>query len=67
MLKTAPAIIVLLFVSCTLAVYFTPCSESTTRLCSYGNNMTDRLLNLKKGGSSASTLNTYNPNFYLCE
>lgn len=59
--------LVSLFVSALSSAYYTPCSESTSRLCSYGVNVTERYLNLKRGGSQSVLKNTYESDFYLCE
>lgn len=56
-----------LFVSCLSNVYFTPCSESTSRLCPFGTNSTAYLIRLKRGGTSAATINSYDPSYFLCE
>ena len=58
---------ILLFVSCLSQVAYTPCSESTSRLCPSAINVTERLLSLKRGGQFIITTGTYNPSFYLCE
>jgi hypothetical protein len=50
MLKLVFFLALVLCVSRANSVYYTPCSESSTRVCPYGTNTTDRLLNLKKGG-----------------
>ena len=55
-----------MLVSLTRAVHYSTCIESATRTCSYGTNITDRLLSLKRGGSSLPATNTYDPSFFLC-
>jgi hypothetical protein len=55
------------FVSFTSAVYYSSCSESATRTCSYGSNVTDKLLSMKKGGSNVLSTNNYDSTFYICE
>lgn len=67
MLKSFLVVVILAFVSGTTSVHYSPCSESTSRVCSYGTNLTNRVLNFKKGGSLASRTNTFDQNFYLCE
>lgn len=67
MLKAFVIVLILAFVLHTGSVHYSPCSESATRVCSYGTNVTDKVLNFKKGGSSAAQTNTFSQNFYLCE
>lgn len=55
------------FVSCANTIYFTSCSESSSRVCTYGTNVTDKLLAMKKGGSNILSTNNYDSSFYLCE
>lgn len=54
-------------VSCTSPVYYSSCSESATRTCVYGTNVTDRLLNMKKGGSNVLSTADYDLPFFPCE
>lgn len=56
-----------LFVSCLATVYYTPCSESASRLCPFGTNSTAYLIRLKRGGFSAANVNSYDPSYFLCE
>lgn len=67
MLKGLLWIVILAYVSQAVSVHYSPCTESATRVCSYGTNVTDKLLNFKKGGSFAIQTNTFDQNFYLCE
>lgn len=57
-------IILSAFVSPIYAIYYTSCTESATRLCTYGTNVTDKLLSLKKGGSNVLSTNNYDNEFY---
>lgn len=57
----------ILFVSSTNTIYYSSCSESATRTCSYGTNVTDRLLALKKGGTDVLSTNNYDPTHFVCE
>jgi hypothetical protein len=54
-------------VSSASSVYYSSCSESTTRPCAYGTNATDRLLNMKKGGSNVLSTADYDTTFFPCE
>lgn len=54
-------------VSSAAQVYYTSCGESATRSCVYGTNVTDRLLNMKKGGSNVLSTNDYDASFFPCE
>lgn len=60
------AILLFLSVSSTISIYFTSCSESATRPCTYGTNVTDRLLSMKKGGSYVLSTNNYDTTFFPC-
>jgi hypothetical protein len=60
-------LLAMLCVSCLGSLFYSPCSESTARVCPQGSNVTDRLLNLKKGGQNCVTQGTYQPQFYLCD
>ena len=48
-------------------LYYSSCSESAARACTYGLNTTDRLLSMKKGGSNVLALDHYEPGFFPCE
>lgn len=56
----------ILLVSSAGTVYYTSCSESATRPCIYGTNVTDRLLNMKKGGSNVLSPLDYDISFFPC-
>jgi hypothetical protein len=55
------------YVSFANNIYYTSCTESSSRLCTYGTNVTDKLLAMKKGGSNILSTNNYDSSFYLCE
>jgi len=57
----------ILLVSSTSSVHYTSCGESGSRPCVYGSNVTDRLLNMKKGGSNVLSTNNYDASFFPCE
>lgn len=67
MLKTLATLMMIWLVSSTYSVYYSPCGESTNRTCVYGTNVTDRLLNMKKGGSNVLSTNDYDASFFPCE
>lgn len=66
MLKPKLFLVSLLCVSLATSIFYTPCNESSIRTCSYGTNVTNRLLNLKKGGQNCVQKNTYSSNFFYC-
>ena len=57
----------ILLVSPASSVYYSSCGESASRSCVYGTNVTDRLLNMKKGGSNVLSTNDYDSSFFPCE
>jgi hypothetical protein len=67
MLRTYAVLALFLIVSSANSPYYTTCSESATRPCTYGTNVTDRLLNLKKGGSNVLSTSDYDTTFFPCE
>jgi len=66
MLRTELIFFLILLVSAADNVYYAPCLESATRTCTYGTNITDRLLALKKGGSNVLSTNNYDSSFFPC-
>ncbi len=68
-LKCVILILAILLVSSTSSVHFTTCTESSSpaRSCIYGTNVTDRLLNMKKGGSDVLSTANYDATFFPCE
>jgi hypothetical protein len=67
MLRAYALFALIWIVSSSSSAYYTTCSESATRPCNYGTNVTDRLLNLKKGGSNVLSANDYDATFFPCE
>lgn len=67
MLRSFLMIALVGLVSSTSSDYYTPCAESNTRPCSFGTNITDRLLALKKGGSNVLSTSDYDSAFFPCE
>ena len=57
----------LLSVSLANSLFYTACTESATRVCPFGTNVTDKLLSFKKGGSNILSTANYESNFFLCE
>lgn len=67
MLRTIALLTIIWLVSSANSVYYTPCLESSSRTCAYGTNVTDRLLNMKKGGSNVLSTANYEASFFPCE
>jgi hypothetical protein len=67
--KCVLLIITIWLVSSTNSVHYTTCTESSSvsRSCVYGTNVTDRLLNMKKGGSDVLSTADYDATFFPCE
>jgi hypothetical protein len=52
----------------TYPVYASSCnSESATRVCNQGSNVTEYLLSIKKGGTNVLSALDYDTNFFECE
>ncbi len=68
-LKSALLIATIWLVSSASSVNYTTCTESSSpaRSCVYGTNVTDRLLNMKKGGSDVLSAADYDAAFFPCE
>ena len=68
-LKCVILILTIWLVSSTSSVNYTTCTESSSpaRSCIYGTNVTDRLLNMKKGGSDVLSTANYDATFFPCE
>jgi hypothetical protein len=66
-MRAALLLLVVWCVSSANPIFYSSCSESSTRVCSYGTNVTDRLLSLKKGGSDILSTNNYDSTFFLCD
>lgn len=67
MLRSVWLLALVSLVSCTNSVYYSSCAESANRTCVYGTNVTDRLLNMKKGGSNVLSTADYDLPFFPCE
>lgn len=66
MLRTVTLLVSIWLVSSAGTVYYSSCGESAARPCVYGTNVTDRLLNMKKGGSNVLSTNNYDASFFPC-
>lgn len=67
MLRAVVALFSIWLVSSAGTVYYSSCAESASRSCVYGTNVTDRLLNMKKGGSNVLSPLDYDASFFPCE
>ena len=59
-------VLLICFVSSINNVFYTSCNESTTRTCTYADNVTAKLLDFKKGGSDILSTSDYQPTFFNC-